>query len=339
MTLKATEASPASENDTPLTEQTAAPNESVSEDANSAESSDAGIEDAKQDEPKSLRDVVESVVKVQEAPADSSTVEAKAEDAAAPEAKAEGEADDPDANVPFHNHPRFKAVLAERDAYKGGAETFRSITSFMEQNSLSGDEVAEGFEIMGLLKRGDPASLAKAREWFVPRLQSLDEQLGRTLPEDLRNKVEDGLIDEATAKETAQARAEAKLLRDQAETSRQRDEQFQQRTAQVDQQQRNIAAVTQWEAGIKAKDPDYAAKKAGLVETQVRALMQERGKIPANPDEALEYVQTAYERTNELLKQLTPKPKAITPSPSGMSAAARPEPKSLREAVEAALNR
>lgn len=308
------------------------------QDANPAQSSSADAEDAKQDEP-SLRDVIQNVVKKQEAPEDSSTTEAKTEEGAEPEAKADGDDADPDADVPFHNHPRFKELVAERNAFKEDAEQYRNITTFMTESGLVAEEVAEGFEVMALLKSGSPESLTKARDWFATRLQFLDETLGHKLPDDLRLKVEDGLLDEETAKEVAQTRAKATLLQTQTDGQREQQEQLRQQQARQAVQQEMASAVTSWEADIKAKDPDYAAKKAPLVETQVRALIQTRGKQPQSQAEALEYVQTAYAKVNEMLKGLTPKPKAITPSPTGMSAAARPEPNSLRAVVEAALQR
>ena len=310
----------------------------ATEDANPAQSSGADAEDAKQDEP-TLRDIIQDVVKKQEAPEDSSATEAKPEEATQPEATAEGEDADPDADVPFHNHPRFKELVAERNALKDDAGQYRIITDFMQSNGLNADEVAEGFSVMALLKSGAPDSLTKAREWFAERLQFLDTTLGHSLPEDLRLKVEDGLLDEATAKEVAQTRAKAALYETQTTEQRRAQEQRTQREAQAGAQREMASAVSSWEADIKAKDPDYAAKKAKLVETQVRALIQERGKAPQTKEEALEYVKTAYDSVSDMVRQLTPKPKAITPSPAGMSAAARPEPGSLRAAVEAALHR
>lgn len=310
----------------------------ATEDANTAQSSGADAEDAKQDEP-TLRDIIQDVVKKQEAPEDSSTPEAKPEEAAEPEAKADGEDADPDADVPFHNHPRFKELVAERNALKEEAGQYRLITDFMQSNGLTGDEVAEGFSVMALLKSGTPDDLSKARDWFAERLQFLDTTLGHSLPEDLRLKVEDGLLDEVTAKEVAQTRAKAALYETQTTEQRQRQERQSERLALAERQREMATAVSSWEADIKAKDPDYAAKKAPLVETAVRALIQERGKPPQTRDEALEYVQAAYGKVNDQLKSLVPKPKAVTPSPAGMSAAARPEPATLRGAIEAAVNR
>lgn len=162
MTLEVTEASPVSDPNAETVQPVAATEAATQEDANAAQSSDADKEDAKQ-EPLSLRDVIQNVVAKPEVPEESSTTEAK-EEVAEPEAKAEEEGDDPDAQVPFHNHPRFKQVLQERDSYKADADQYRNITEFMSTNKLIGEEVAEGFEIMALLKSASPQNLVKARE-------------------------------------------------------------------------------------------------------------------------------------------------------------------------------
>lgn len=313
-------------------------------DANPAQSSSAEETDAKQ-EASSLLDVVKRVVEKPDAQEDPSTSEAKSEDNsnADPEkgdgpeaADAEEKSDD---DVPFHKHPRWQEMKSERDAFKADADNYRQITGFMEQTGLTGQEVAQGFEIMALLKSGDPENLSKAREWFAERLTGLDEVLGNVLPDDLREKVRDGYVDEDVAKELARQRARANYLENRTVLQQQQEEQARQ-AQEVQQAQISMAkAVQSWEEGIKSKDADYASKKAKLVETQVRALIQQRGASPRTPDEALELVQAAYGEVNEILKPLVAKPKPMAPSPTGLSARATTAPNSLRGAIEAALQR
>ena len=343
--INGTDASPASEIDKTLDGNQVTDAAPIVEDAKPAPSSSADSQDAK-DEPRSLLDVVKRVTeKKPEATEASSTPEARSEqDPEADPAKGDGlETDNaegkPEAELPFHNHPRFKELVQERNTYKTGADSFRQITEYMDQTGLTGGEVAEGFAIMGLLKSGETANLQKARDWFAERLQGLDEHLGITLPADLREKVEDGLVDEDVAKELARTRAEKALLENRTELQRQSDDEARQKSEAQATVSQMAAAVQQWESGIKAKDPDYAAKKAELVETQVRSLIQQRGAPPRNADEALELVRTAYGKINEILKPLVAKPRPVTPSPTGMSAPASPAPASLRAAIDAALQR
>lgn len=312
-------------------------------DANPADSSAVDTPDANE-APISLLSVVQNAVekKQEEAPAGSSDAEGegKAAVAAEGEAKPEGEAaadGEAEADVPFHNHPRWKKLVAERDTFKEDAENYQGIQAFVQANGLTGDEVAEGYEVMALLKRGDRESLTKALEWFEPRVDFLREQIGAVLPDDIRERVDSGELDEDTANELAQARAAVKL-NERAEADRTKRETEATAAATAETTGLEMAkAVQAWEDTTKAADPDYA-KKAELVITTSRAIIQERGGIyPANQQEAVELAKAAYQRVNDTFKALIPTPKAVTPSPSGQSAVHRPVATSLRGAIEAAL--
>lgn len=335
MTLQSSEASPASEVEKPEGETLGS-----QPDANSAESSNAGNEDAKEPEVTSLLDVVKNVVEKKDEPegGESSTPEVKQEAAAeSTEAKAEEGKEQSDADLPFHTHPRFKQLVEERNAFKADSENWRSITSFMDQTGLNSEEVAQGFEVMAMLKSGTADGLAKARDWFATNLQVLNEQLGDVLPADLQEKVDGGVMDTEAAKELAQARATAKRLETQSAAQTERNEQARAAQAASDARLGMAQAVQTWEDGIKAKDPDYASKKAELVKDKVQALAFARG-VPQTNDEAVKLVSDAYEAVNAHLKSLLPKPTPKTPTPSGVSAPATSAPKSLREAIAAAVS-
>lgn len=310
-------------------------------DAKPAEPSAAeALPDAKI-EPPSLGDIVRDVVKKAEPDATApSAVEASQEAPADGTPPAEGDTD-----VPFHEHPRWKqrteelkALKVERDEALPDAKNYRAITEYMREASLSPAEVAEGFEVMGLLKAGDPASLAKARDWLHDRVQALDLTLGHILPPDLQTQVDGGLVTEDIARQLARSRAnEAHLSqRRDADTTRQTE---QRQANDVAQRQTQIAsAVTDWEAGVKAKDPDYA-KKVQLVEAQSRAIVQRTGRPPQTAAEGVQLVEAAYAEVNELLKPMAPAKRAITPAPTSLSARAIAQPKTLREAIALSLNR
>lgn len=336
------DASPASENMDPTAAAPAV--EAPTLDANAAESSAADMTDAK-NAPSSLLDVVRDAVKKPEAPEESSTTEADQDKLPVEtEAKAEGDTES-DADVPFHTHPRWKqrteelkALRSERDALTEPAQHYQAITSFMETHGLQPQEVAEGFEVMALLKSGKPDDLQRVLAWMEPNVAMLQERLGTVLPEDLRTKVEDGLVDADIAKELAQARARTSLTAEQE--ARQREEAAKADEASAAQARADamVNSVTDWEVRTRKADPDYA-KKAALVETHARALVQQTGKPPASAEEAVALVERAYAAVNDSLKSLSPKPKAMTPAPTGMSAAVSTAPQSLRQAVEAGLRR
>ena len=307
-------------------------------DANAADPSTVDEQDAK--EPGSLLDVIKSAIeKPVEAVASSDPegdpVEPKVEE---PAVVVEPKAED-DADLPFHNHPRWKAVIAERDAFKEPAESFGLIQGFMQEHGLNNEEVAEGYEIMALLKSGDPEKLTKAREWFHDRLTALDESLGNSLPEDLQARVDEGLLDEDGASELARARA-ATALRATQETARTEAAtaatKATEATAVTTQM---VGAVQAWEDRIKASDPDYSMK-ADLVQAKCQAIVLRTGKPPTTAAEATALTDLALAEVNTMLKSSLPKPRPVNPAPKSSSAApAAPAATSLRAAIDAAVNR
>ena len=316
-----------------LPEEVAAP-AAETQDANPEASSSSEDADANQS-PASLLDVVQDVLKKEEPePEASSPPEAEPDQEVEPEAKAEGE----DADVPFHKHPRWAERTKELQALRPQAEAYQAITGFMERSNLSGEEVAEGFEIMALLKSGDPINLVKARDWFQERLTALNTSIGDTLPADLQQQVEDGLVDPDVARNLSRTRAEAQYLRaqEQERTKREREEAERARAHENTEAMRSV--VISWETQVKAKDPDYA-KKAKLVEAQAQAMVARNGKSPATAQEALDLVEAAYREVNEALKPMQPRPQPISPSPAGATTRVVAAPKSVREAIESALNR
>lgn len=251
----------------------------------------------------------------------------------------DGEEEDPDKAVPFHEHPRWKEVLAERnkareerDEFRQKAEEVDQIHAFMQSQNLTPEEVAEGYQIMAAIKN-DPAAAYE-------RLQQVFKQVslasGKALPDDLQQKVDDGLVDEDTAYELAQKRAQGSMTQAQLRSQQER----MQRESHETQRREIARAVSDWENGVKNRDPEYG-KKQKLVERTARALMAERQ--PGTVQEALDLVQEAYKTVNEDLKQFRPaKPPVNAPLGSGQSSATKKAsvaPKSMEEAIRLAVAR
>lgn len=333
MTFPATASSPVAD---PIAEE-ALPASEVIIDANAADPSPVDPEDAK--ELPSFADVVKSAVaKPEEAAVSSDPVgDPVADPAAEAEADpAEAKAED-DADLPFHNHPRWKAVIAERDTLRDPAERYGKITSFMQEHGLSTEQVAEGYEIMALLASNDPVKLADAREWFAERLTALDGLLGHVLPDDLQEKVEEGLLDAEGAQEIAQARAAAKLREVKDTATAEANAQATAATEAAARTTSMVSAVEAWEAKTKASDPDYA-KKARLMQDRCRSIVAETGKPPMTPEEATALAQRAHAEITAEMTSALPKPRAVTPVPASQSTVTSAAPKSLREAINAAVS-
>jgi hypothetical protein len=230
--------------------------------------------------------------------------------------------------VPFHNHPRWKEMVSEREALKPKAEQYEKITTFMKQNALSETEMVEGFNIMAMMKQ-DPAKAYAALRGYVDQLAPL---AGEVLPEDLKKRVDDGFDSEESAKELARLRAEREFA-----AARQREafeRQEQERAAQS--QREMVSAVTSWEQAEEAKDPDWS-KKYNLVNDRVRVLLTT--ERPATPTDAIKLAQRALSDVNASLSSVTGRNTPIkAPTSSMSSASTRPNPRSLLDVVKYGLN-
>ena len=241
-------------------------------------------------------------------------------------------AEEDDSKLPFHNHPRWKQVIQERDTYKGAATQLNEVLHFMAQNNLSTQEVERGMEIMALMKNNPLAALEALR----PHYDGLRQFAGEALPEDISKKVQEGFIDRQTAVELAKHRNQAAFLAQQQQAQQAQQGQY----LQAQQQRQHIesiaSTVNSWEAGIKSRDPDYQHKSA-LVGDRVRVLLTQYQ--PRNPQEAVALAEKAYADVNASLGSLSPRRqpmRSIASSASSASNATR-APRSLFEAAQMAL--
>lgn len=232
-----------------------------------------------------------------------------------------------ESDVPFHKHPRWQEMKRERDTYKAGHEQYEQIQTFISSNRLAPEEVASGFEIMALMRSNPELALQK----IAPLVESLERVLGRKLPSDLNQRVEDGVIDQETAAETARLR----IANDRATADAEAARVATQQTAMQTHVQGIQAAVATVEQGFQTTDPDYARKQPFVLD-RVRALIIE--KKPRNSEEATEIVRQAHREVTDNLKPMLVRKQVITPNSGDTAAASRPEPKTLLEAVRNAAS-
>ena len=229
---------------------------------------------------------------------------------------------------PLNKHPRFKQLIEQRNQYRESADEYNRITDFMRDNSLSPEDAAEGFRVMALMK----ANPAEAYKELQSKMQQLADASGINIPKDLRQRVEDGYIDEDSAKELSRARAE--LNREKQLRESEYNQRLQMQTNQTID--RITEDVTDWEAEIKEKDPDYDLKSEEI-DDRVRAMVAERGR-PTNSEQAIQFAQEAYETVSERHKRRSPQPRAMKAAKSGkLSGSPEAKPQSLREAIELAI--
>lgn len=259
-----------------------------------------------------------------------------------PDAEAKPEGEQPEAaettegqteeEPPFHQHPRWKELKAERDDLRQQAEQYRSsheqwgqLTEYMERSNLSMDEANTGFQIMALMKN-DPH---KALEALAPYVSQLQEVTGASLPPDLQERVENGYVDEDTARELARMRHQDRSMRSQAEQARQ---QAHQRVVSDVQTSLN-GLESEW----KGSDPDWAVKRGRVFEKlQLHIVTQ---GFPSSGSQAMQVARQIKQAVDAEMAQLAPKRRSSSPDPGSDRAAsmARPSPKSTQDAVLAAL--
>ena len=298
---------------------------------------DASSSDAQGDDEGLLAVVRDAVEKTAETEEDSSVTASPAKDEATVEdGSDEDEGEEPDSkqaddysDTPFHKHPRFKQLIRERNELKGRATQYDQIVDFMEQNKLSAEEVAQGFKLMAMMKVGDPAA---AYEELRKVTENLAIAAGHQLPEHLARKVEEGYVDQDTAKDMwrEQYRAQREALLAEQENQRYRQ---QQASSHVNTM---AETVTAWEESVRESDPDYDLK-ADMIDDRVRALVAERGR-PRTADEALGYAQEAYQVVSNRLKSVRGVKQPMRTAVGGkVSGTPLPEPKSLLDVIQNTL--
>ena len=231
-------------------------------------------------------------------------------------------------DAPFHNHPRFKKLIAQRNEYRAGHEQFQKIQGYLVENGLTGQEAAEGFEVMALLKRDPAAAWAKLK----PIVQNLLVVTGNVLPDDLKSRVQRGELSREAAMEMSRLRAGQQTTEQQRQFERQRQEQMQAHQAQ----QQIKAEVGGWEMAMRTRDPDFDAKY-DVIEGQVLRMQRTEG-MPRTPAEAKAQLDRAYEAANRLFASQQPRRPERKPVTGGRVAGTpRSEPTSMEEVVRRAL--
>lgn len=223
-------------------------------------------------------------------------------------------------DVPFHKHPRFQQVLAERRAFREDAERYQNVQNFLVQNNLNGDEAAELLTIGGLMKTNPREAWLRAR----PVVEKLMIAAGELLPPDLDQRVQQGDLpaDDAYALSTARAAAE----------SQQRQYAWQQQLLEQERQRAVSGALqtaaSMWEGGQRAADPAFE-KKLPLLRKELVYMQSQEGK-PTDAAGVKSQLDRALRAVNEQFRLYTPpapKPakQPITGGTGAVNGAAKPK--------------
>jgi hypothetical protein len=314
-------------------------------DANPAGSSNADVKDANTGDdagsdakPKSILDAVRAAVSKTAEPAADTAADGASSDTDDGKAKSASDAtaakadDDEDESKPppFHEHPRWKKLYADYEAARGPAEQYAKIEDFRTKNGLSVDDVVAGFRIMALV-RNDPEKALAELEAQSDRIR---EAIGKKLPTDLQDAVEQGTISEDHAAELARARAANRSLASEVEDTRTRETERQ----AIERRDSIVNAVKDWSAKAAETDPDFAVKEP-LVKDRVLRIARAEGQ-PRTPAEGVKLAMRAYDEITQETRRFAPKPRQMDPNPQGgrSSATTKPPPKTMKDAIRASVN-
>lgn len=307
-------------------------------------------------EPKTLTEAVEAALAAKakaETPPAEADAETKAQDGAGGDASKapveDGKTDeeaDPTPEELAAEKPRtakrMRTLIHQRNAarmeaseLRGDAENYRQVREFMTTNRLVDGEVAELLQLGADLKSGDPERLQRFLSRAMGVAQNVMEATGRTVPRDLRQRVERGDLTEDVAKQVGQERFNR--MRAEQEAAYQQGQSQQQ--AVIGRQRAITGAVETWQQQMRLSDPDFDMKVKAMTRV-AQAMVAERG-LPKSEADAVGMAKAAYDEVNAMYRQARPAPKASRPTPTSEPSANRAVPttdfKSIADIVKAGM--
>ena len=293
----------------------------------STEKASVNAEDLRAELNKTLAAIVEKHEEPHEEPKAPEEPVAPVEEGEPPAEATSAEATEDDGKPPpFHEHPRWKEVQAKLTETTKEVETLKPLATKQQQLDayctrfgITEDQMNDALKMAALLNN-DPAEAYKALQ---PIWDVLSRFSGEQLPDDLSQKVKDGLVDAETAKEMAALRARLSAAEKRREVE--------QKSAAEQHRASLVEAVNRWEQNKATTDPDFK-QKAELVADRYVALV--RAKQPGSPEAAVALAEQALADVNARLGVFLPKKAVVKAGPNG--AAVRREQAPPKTALEAA---
>lgn len=222
----------------------------------------------------------------------------------------------------------------EVETLRPKAQNFDKIDEYIRDSRISNEDFAVLLEIGGLV-RNDPF---KAYERLSAITAQLAKVTGHELPQDIQERVRLGYLSEEDARALVTSRNKAALVEQRA----------QEQTAQAQEEQRRSlvqahiqtcrSTANTWEARHRASDPDWDQKQGRigeLIELEVY-----RNGYPPTQEQVVAMLDGFLKQVNGEFARFKPKPQTVRPTVGSASPrAGNAEPKTLMEAVEAALAR
>lgn len=261
--------------------------------------------------------------------------EAETEEVAA-EKKEESSAEhvDPDKDLPFHNHPRFKEIVHENQELKAQVpqlktqleqskpivEWAQKHNEFIAANNITPEEVTSVMNFLALSKQNP----ARAREALKPIWEKLAEFDVEALPQNYKNMVAEGECSEAVARRLWKAEVDERS--GQVAGKFTAEQQARMATQAVNK------AVADWDLSKRASDPDFKPSSNGEVGLwEVTASMFTKAwveKPPQTAADAVKLQESAYAQAKKLFtKSLVAQKKPTDKQLNSSNAVSRQLPK------------
>jgi hypothetical protein len=232
----------------------------------------------------------------------------------------------------------LRAEVQRLKTLEPSAQAADSVTKYLRDNDIGREDFLMTLELASAMRRGDFRTFY---EGIKPYVRLAEEYLGMSLPPDLQQQVQQGHMTTQAAATLSKERMDRAMAQNNAVRQNQAFREFQTNTQNEQQQAARVNLANQvrdtvntWEQRIAQSDPDYTAHKKTAVQDTMWAVMREQG-VPQSPDHAVKIAEEALRRVNERYRSWAPqkRPTSRTPSSTGRTAGAAPEPKSLAEAV------
>lgn len=257
----------------------------------------------------------------------------KVEDTPKPDAETKEPDNENYSDVPFAKHPRFQELLRKVKANENDAMQYRNVQTFMDNNGISAEEAAEGFQIMALM-RSNPAA---AWEMLKPYAQNLAIAAGEVLPQELIARVQAGEMSQAAALEYSRTQAKLKSV----ETHQSFREQQEQRFREQQQASSLRDAAARWEAERRARDPNFEAKLEPIMKEAY--FLQRTEGMPTTAQGVEDQLKRAYAKVVPAAPavQATQRPKMpVRPTMTGQgNAQTQAKPKTTMDIIDAVIAR
>lgn len=262
----------------------------------------------------SFSDAISKALGPSEEDQETAAADAPAEAKAGSEAKTD---DEPDGKKDDPAAPEKKVESTEDGSLGKGAQArIRELNAELKQfkpiveelKRYAGDE--NGFKNMMTLVRNHAENPAEAVPMLELLLQDARERAGLVVRSaDIKQKLDDGLVDEPTALELEQARVAKQRAQQERESQTARQAQQQQVAKE--------AALNQWEKSIRERNPDFDAISDRVRDRLISLVTQQ---FPETPEDATALAQQAYDDVTGWLQKRLPaaKPQKVATS-SGSS--------------------